>query len=51
MLFRSNNKTQRGTDNFPFLGIKGSGAGTQGVKYSIEAMTRVKSTVFDIANY
>ena len=46
-----NNKTQRGTDNFPFLGVKGSGAGTQGVKYSIEAMTRVKSTVFDIANY
>ena len=37
-----NNKTQRGTDNFPFLGVKGSGAGTQGVKYSIEAMTRVK---------
>ena len=25
-----NNKTQRGTDNFPFLGVKGSGAGTQG---------------------
>lgn len=46
-----NNKTQRGTDNFPFLGVKGSGAGTQGVKYSIEAMTRVKSTVFDIAKY
>ena len=46
-----NNKTQRGTDNFPFLGVKGSGAGTQGVKYSIEAMTRVKSTVFDISVY
>ncbi|EHE91422.1 Glyceraldehyde-3-phosphate dehydrogenase (NADP(+)) [Streptococcus thermophilus CNCM I-1630] len=46
-----NNKTQRGTDNFPFLGVKGSGAGTQGVKYSIEAMTRVKSTVFDISDY
>ena len=44
-----NNKTQRGTDNFPFLGAKKSGAGTQGVKYSIEAMTTVKSTVFDIA--
>ena len=44
-----NNKTQRGTDNFPFLGAKKSGAGTQGVKYSIEAMTKVKSTVFDIA--
>lgn len=44
-----NNKTQRGTDNFPFLGAKKSGAGVQGVKYSIEAMTTVKSTVFDIA--
>lgn len=43
-----NNKTQRGTDNFPFLGVKGSGAGTQGIRYSIEAMTRVKSVVFDI---
>ncbi len=30
-------------------GVKGSGAGTQ--EYPIEAMTRVKSTVFDIANY
>lgn len=43
-----NNKTQRGTDNFPFLGAKKSGAGVQGVKYSIEAMTSVKSVVFDI---
>lgn len=43
-----NNRTQRGTDNFPFLGAKKSGAGTQGVKYSIEAMTTVKSVVFDI---
>ncbi|WP_314715164.1 aldehyde dehydrogenase family protein, partial [Leptotrichia wadei] len=43
-----NNKTQRGPDSFPFLGIKGSGAGVQGIKYSIESMTRVKSIVFDI---
>ncbi|VMI67880.1 NADP-dependent glyceraldehyde-3-phosphate dehydrogenase [Streptococcus pneumoniae] len=43
-----NNKTQRGPDNFPFLGVKGSGAGVQGIKYSIEAMTNVKSTVFDV---
>lgn len=28
-----NNKTQRGPDNFPFLGVKGSGAGVQGIKY------------------
>jgi len=38
-----NNKTQRGPDNFAFLGVKGSGAGVQGIKYSIESMTRVKS--------
>ncbi|MCK1222085.1 NADP-dependent glyceraldehyde-3-phosphate dehydrogenase [Streptococcus uberis] len=44
-----NNKTQRGTDNFPFLGAKKSGAGVQGVKYSIDAMTNLKSIVFDIA--
>lgn len=43
-----NNKTQRGPDNFPFLGVKGSGAGVQGIKYSIEAMTNVKSIVFEV---
>ena len=43
-----NNKTQRGPDNFPFLGVKGSGAGVQGIKYGIEAMTNVKSIVFDV---
>lgn len=43
-----NNKTQRGPDNFPFLGVKGYGAGVQGIKYSIEAMTNVKSIVFDV---
>ncbi len=43
-----NSKTQRGPDNFPFLGVKGSGAGVQGIKYSIEAMTKVKSVVFDV---
>ncbi|CAG5713918.1 NADP-dependent glyceraldehyde-3-phosphate dehydrogenase [Streptococcus pneumoniae] len=43
-----NNKTQRGPDNFPFLGVKGSGAGVQGIKYSIEAMTNGKSIVFDV---
>ncbi|MGT2772036.1 NADP-dependent glyceraldehyde-3-phosphate dehydrogenase [Streptococcus marimammalium] len=42
-----NNKTQRGTDNFPFMGVKNSGSGTQGVRYSIEAMSRLKSVVFD----
>ena len=38
-------KPKRGPDNFPFLGVKGSGAGVQGIKYSIEAMTNVKSIV------
>ena len=33
-----NNKTERGPDHFPFLGVKASGMGTQGVKYAIEAM-------------
>lgn len=43
-----NNKTERGPDHFPFLGIKASGMGTQGVKYSIEAMTRPKAVVFNL---
>jgi len=43
-----NNKTERGPDHFPFLGVKSSGMGTQGVKYSIEAMTRPKAVVFNL---
>jgi glyceraldehyde-3-phosphate dehydrogenase (NADP+) len=43
-----NNKTERGPDHFPFCGVKASGMGTQGIKYSIESMTRPKSTVIDI---
>ena len=43
-----NNKTQRGPDNFPFLGVKNSGLGVQGIKYSIESMTRLKNIIFDI---
>lgn len=42
-----NQKTQRGPDNFPFLGVKKSGVGVQGIKYSIESMTRIKSLVMD----
>ncbi|MGI6005385.1 MAG: NADP-dependent glyceraldehyde-3-phosphate dehydrogenase [Christensenellales bacterium] len=44
-----NNKTERGPDHFPFLGIKKSGIGTQGIRYSIEAMTRVKATVINLS--
>lgn len=40
-----NNKSERGPDHFPFSGFKDSGIGTQGIKYSIEAMTRLKSIV------
>ena len=40
-----NNKPQRGPDHFPFLGVKGSGVGVQGVHYTLEAMTRLKSVV------
>lgn len=45
-----NNKTERGPDHFPFLGVKSSGMGTQGVKYSIEAMTRPKAIVVNLNN-
>jgi glyceraldehyde-3-phosphate dehydrogenase (NADP+) len=40
-----NNKTERGPDHFPFSGTKLSGMGTQGIRYSIEAMTRPKAIV------
>ena len=43
-----NNKTERGPDHFPFLGVKASGIGTQGIKYSIEAMSRPKATVINL---
>ena len=44
-----NNKPERGPDNFPFLGVKSSGMGTQGVRYSIEAMTRPKAVTINLA--
>ena len=43
-----NNKTERGPDHFPFLGVKASGMGTQGVRYSIEAMTRPKAITVNL---
>lgn len=43
-----NNKSERGPDNFPFLGVKDSGIGTQGIKYSIEAMSRPKAVVLNL---
>lgn len=43
-----NNKTERGPDHFPFLGVKASGMGTQGIRYSIEAMSRPKGIVINL---
>lgn len=43
-----NNKTERGPDHFPFLGVKASGIGVQGIKYSIEAMSRRKAIVINL---
>jgi len=42
-----NGKTERGPDHFPFIGVKSSGMGTQGIRYSIEAMTRSKAVVLN----
>ena len=42
-----NGKTERGPDHFPFVGVKSSGMGTQGIRYSIEAMTRTKAVVLN----
>jgi glyceraldehyde-3-phosphate dehydrogenase (NADP+) len=44
-----NGKTSRGPDHFPFLGTKSSGMGTQGVRHSIEAMSRPKALVFNVS--
>lgn len=43
-----NGKTERGPDHLPFLGVKSSGIGVQGIRYSMEAMTRLKSTVINL---
>lgn len=43
-----NNKTERGPDNFPFLGVKASGIGVQGIRYSIESMSKPKVIVINL---
>ena len=43
-----NNRTERGPDHLPFLGVKNSGVGVQGISYSIESMTNIKSTVINL---
>lgn len=42
-----NGSPQRGPDHFPFLGVKQSGVGVQGVRYSLEAMSRLKPIVIN----
>ncbi|WP_338984051.1 NADP-dependent glyceraldehyde-3-phosphate dehydrogenase [Spiroplasma endosymbiont of Othius punctulatus] len=42
-----NSRPQRGPDNFPFLGIKDSGEGVQGIKESLNSMTRYKGIVIN----
>ncbi len=42
-----NGSPQRGPDHFPFLGIKRSGLGVQGVRYSLEAMSRLRPIVIN----
>ncbi|MEI6462797.1 MAG: aldehyde dehydrogenase family protein [bacterium] len=43
-----NGKSDRGPDNFPFLGVKASGSGTQGIGESIRAMQREKVIVINL---
>lgn len=43
-----NGKSERGPDNFPFLGRKNSGIGVQGVRYALEAGTTFKSIVINL---
>ena len=42
-----NSNPQRGPDHFPFMGVRSSGIGVQGIRYSLEAMTRLKSIVLN----
>lgn len=42
-----NSKPQRGPDHFPFLGTKASGIGVQGIRFSLEAMTRPRPIVLN----
>jgi len=42
-----NGSPQRGPDHYPFLGVKKSGVGVQGVRYSLEAMSRIHPIVLN----
>ncbi|RYL90356.1 NADP-dependent glyceraldehyde-3-phosphate dehydrogenase [Sporolactobacillus sp. THM7-4] len=43
-----NGRTERGPDHFPFLGVKSSGMGVQGIHHSLISMSRVKVTVLNL---
>jgi glyceraldehyde-3-phosphate dehydrogenase (NADP+) len=42
-----NGKTQRGPDIFPFLGVKDSGFGVQGIGETLKSVTRIKGIVIN----
>lgn len=42
-----NGSPQRGPDHFPFLGVKRSGIGVQGVRYALEEMSRLRPIVIN----
>jgi len=44
-----NGRTERGPDHLPFLGVKKSGLGVQGIRHSILSMTREKVTVLNFS--
>ncbi|MGL4821052.1 MAG: NADP-dependent glyceraldehyde-3-phosphate dehydrogenase [Bacilli bacterium] len=46
-----NSRTERGPDHFPFLGTKHSGMGVQGIRGSIESMSRPRITVFNMRSF
>ena len=43
-----NGPPARGPDHFPFMGVKDSGIGSQGVPNSIKSMSNVKSVVLNL---
>ncbi|WP_036779845.1 NADP-dependent glyceraldehyde-3-phosphate dehydrogenase [Pontibacillus chungwhensis] len=43
-----NGKTSRGPDHFPFLGVKSSGLGVQGIRESLLSVVRDKVTVINM---
>ncbi|WP_028975522.1 NADP-dependent glyceraldehyde-3-phosphate dehydrogenase [Sporolactobacillus terrae] len=43
-----NGRTERGPDHFPFLGVKASGMGVQGIHHSLLSMSRERVTVLNL---